>query len=220
MRKFKRTMIRKIHLGRFGVPVWTVALTMLIVLAAAGQSVGPALAGQITGDISLTVGGAGVSVGQAIVLDTKNETNGQLDLLHTIVDAIDGVIAVNDKGTGFTAAIEAVNGKTVKIQLDLVNNSGEEAFALIILSSEGVGVELNAEDVTPADTEDPDPLPIGYVDPADVDGVTVAQLSENSWLMKVPATESGGDLDFQIEISGGPGIHSVSALIVHVEPGG
>ena len=39
--KVTRTLRRKVYLGRFGVPVWIMALAAMLIAVAAGQAVGP-----------------------------------------------------------------------------------------------------------------------------------------------------------------------------------
>ena len=63
---------RKIRLGRLSIPIWAILAVPAVALAA-GQALGPVLAGSVTGS-------AGLTVAQAITLDVDN-----LDLDERIV---------------------------------------------------------------------------------------------------------------------------------------
>ncbi len=188
MRNMKRTMFGKIRMGRLGLPIWALALTIVAMVAAAGQAVGPVLSGQINGT-------AGLVVGQSIVLATEGTT------AHDITGEEDGVIVVSDDGTGFTAAVEAFRGQTVSIKLDLHNKGDQDSAALITIIAPR-GVDIDADEVT-----------------GEPDGVEVAKMSRNTWLMTVPAGEDEGDADVQIDLTGEPGFFTIQASIVQIAAG-
>ncbi len=196
MIKVKQVLTHRLHVARFAIPLWSMVLALAVVLGSSAQAVGPVLSKSINGTIGAAVGGAGgITVSSAIRLATG------VTQAHEIVDADDGVIGVNDDGTGFTAAIEAFENATVKIKLDLVNESGSLAYAIIAVSAPS-GVETDAEEVA-----------------LEVDGVEVARFTDNSWLLKVPAAEDEGDADFQLQISARAGFHTIVATISQMRPG-
>ncbi len=191
MRNVKGTMSSNVRLGRLGLPIWALVITvmaMAAMVAAAGQAVGPVLSGQINGT-------TGLVVGQAIVLDTTASS------AHAVTDTEDGVIVVSDDGTGFTAAMEAFRGTTGRILLDLKNKGTQDSAALITIIAPR-GVEIDANEVT-----------------GEADGVAVAKMSRNTWLMTVPNGETGGDQDVELSLTGEPGYFTVQASIVQIAAG-
>ncbi|MDP6514744.1 MAG: hypothetical protein QF878_16340, partial [SAR202 cluster bacterium] len=68
----KKVFGKKLSLGRFGVPVWIMGLATLLVVAAAGQAVGPVLSGAIQGS-------AGLVIEQAVTLDTDVASGSAID---------------------------------------------------------------------------------------------------------------------------------------------
>ncbi|MBI4337087.1 MAG: hypothetical protein HY683_04570 [Chloroflexi bacterium] len=129
-----RSLKHSVRLGRFGLPLWAVALAVVIIGAAAGQAIGPVLAGAVTGT-------AGVVAEQSIVLhtDTYASSHGGND---------DALAVINDEGTSFTAAIEQHMGDTETVLvLNLSNVSNDGANALLTLNvPAGVDVEVESLD--------------------------------------------------------------------------
>ena len=119
MKKLFRTMGRKIRLGRYGLPVWSMALALVAIAAVAGQAVGPVLAGSVTGK-------AGVVVSQTVVLDAAPTTANTND---------DFAATVNDEGTEFTVAIETQVGQYSGFSLSLGNLSGANANGILELNA-------------------------------------------------------------------------------------
>ncbi len=128
----KRFITRKISLGRFGLPVWSVAVAGLMVAAAAGQAVGPVLSGSVTGSV-------GMVVEQAITLDPDLGLGS-----NPVATGDDSATTRNDEGTEFTAAIELNVGETETVTIYVQNDSGANASALLELNvPKGIDVELN-----------------------------------------------------------------------------
>ncbi|MBI2916538.1 MAG: hypothetical protein HYY01_00965 [Chloroflexi bacterium] len=128
--KRKRTpaLLRKVHLGKVALPVWTLGLAVMLVAAVAGQAVGPVLSGSIQGR-------AGVVVSQTIVLSGP----------PTISGASDAVGTMNDEGTAFTVAIETHVGQQQVVTLPLANASGKTANGILELNvPAAIDVEVNS----------------------------------------------------------------------------
>ncbi|MBI2916509.1 MAG: hypothetical protein HYY01_00810 [Chloroflexi bacterium] len=121
---------KKVHLGRFAVPVWTIGLAGLLVAAVAGQAVGPVLSGSVQGS-------AGLVVSQTVVLKQAPTVVGD-----------DGAATMNDEGTAFTVAIETQVGQTSDFRLALVNDSGAPANFILELNAPA-GIDVDAEDSNP-----------------------------------------------------------------------
>jgi hypothetical protein len=129
----KKLFTKKIGFGRFSMPIWFAGLTILIISAAAGQAVGPVLAGGVQGS-------AGLVVEQSLVLDDDPGAH-SVDA-HTGDDAI---ITVNDEGTAFTAAIEMHIGDEAVLNLNLNNNSDADGNAILELNvPRGIDVEVDS----------------------------------------------------------------------------
>ncbi len=125
---------KKVHLGRLAVPVWALVLTVLVVVAAAGQAVGPVLSGSVTGKV-------GLAVAQTVLLDVDDGT-----VIPVAVDGDDDAVAtVNDEGTEFTVAIETSVGQRQTVTLDLANFSGARANAILELNAPN-GIDVTADD--------------------------------------------------------------------------
>ena len=196
--RFGRSLRNKVRLGRIRVPVWTLALTVVLVLAAAGQAVGPVLAGSVTGKAGVVVSqtvvlaGAPADAGAGVSIDGYG--NGSIDA----VDADDSVGTVNDEGTEFAYALETQVGQTSIINLDLDNQSGVSAnFILEIHAPAGLDIDANE----------------GNAD------VEMAQLNKNTWLGTVAHDPSGTD-DILIAVEpkddAAPGFYTITGRIVQV----
>lgn len=120
MRKIVQALRRKVRLGRMAVPIWAIALTVLIVGAVAGQAIGPVLTGSVGGTASVTAS-------QAITLDPGNPP------------AVDGatraLAVVSTDGTACTVAIETHVGQIQTLTLGLINNSTGAASAILQYSA-------------------------------------------------------------------------------------
>ena len=122
---------RQIRLGALKVPVWTLGAATLLIAVAAGQAVGPVLAGGVQGS-------AGVAVEQSIIID---EDSGDT----TVTGANEFVITVNDEGTGFTAAIEMQVGDSAVLELDVDNESDDDGNAILELNTAS-GLDIEVEE--------------------------------------------------------------------------
>ena len=109
-------MKRRFHIFGRAIPVWLLVLTLVV--AGAGAAVGTVLAGQIGGDVPVTVS-------QALTMDT--------DTPPVVSGADQKFTSVSDDGTGFTAAIETNTGDDVTVTLYPVNNSNEALVAKLTL---------------------------------------------------------------------------------------
>ncbi len=114
---------RKIRLGRLSIPIWTILAVPAVALAA-GQAVGPVLAGSVTGSVGLTVE-------QAITLDVDNR---DLDQRIVVNGADDAVTTTNDEGTEFSVAMELNVGQRVTADFYLWNASGVSGAAILELN--------------------------------------------------------------------------------------
>ena len=128
MKKLIRTLEHKVRVGRFGLPVWTMALAIMAIAAVAGQAVGPDLSGEVTGK-------AGVVVSQTVVLDAAPATANTND---------DYIGTRNDEGTEFTVAIETQVGQNSGFSLSVGNASGASANAVLTLNVPA-GLDVDAE---------------------------------------------------------------------------
>ncbi len=127
--KFIGSLGKKVHLGRMGLPVWTIGLGLTLVAAVAGQAVGPVLSGSVQGS-------AGLVVSQTIVLASAPVADGNED---------DFASTMNDEGTAFTFALETQVGQNQTVTLELDNHSGAEANGILELSVPA-GIDVHAED--------------------------------------------------------------------------
>ncbi len=68
MKKLARAFTHKMSVGRFGVPVWALGVSILLTAAATGQAVGPGLSGTINGRAAMVIGqSVGLSTGEDAV---------------------------------------------------------------------------------------------------------------------------------------------------------
>lgn len=128
-----RLLKRRVFFWNFHVPVWTVAAAAVIALgAAAGQAVGPVLAGNVTGT-------ANVTAQQAIVV-----TNRSTVTLGNPTDK--GLVVVNDNGTTFTAALEQhIGDQHQRLNLNIKNNSNATSSIVLQLKvPQGIDLEANS----------------------------------------------------------------------------
>jgi hypothetical protein len=109
-------MTKRLKIFGRAIPVWLLILTLVV--AGAGAAVGTVLAGQIGGEVPVTVS-------QALTLDTDDPPD--------VTGADQAFTSVSDDGTGFTAAIETNTGDDVTITLYPVNHSDEALVAELTL---------------------------------------------------------------------------------------
>ncbi len=114
---FSAMATKKARLGRLALPVWTVAVALVLVVTAAGQAVGPVLSGSIQG-------GGTVVTSQALILKTGSPG-------ITVDSADQWVVTVNEEGTAFTVAMETVVGRKQTLKLVMVNLSGKDANGVL-----------------------------------------------------------------------------------------
>ena len=132
----KSILSKKVRLGRISVPVWTSVIALAVMGLAAGQAVGPVLAGSVTGTTGLTIE-------QAITLDTAYDLGDN----PTVSGDDDAVTTRNDEGTEFTIAIELNVGERVTAVFNMQNHSDADAAAILELDvPAGIDVELVSED--------------------------------------------------------------------------
>lgn len=167
--KMKKVLGRKVGRGRFMLPVWTLAIAVAIIAAAAGQAVGPVLAGSLTGTVS-------VVVEQSITLDTDYPI-GDNPTVSTSGTA-DSVATRNDEGTHFTLAAELHQGEEVTLDLFLQNDSGEDSASILELNvPAGLDIEI---------TEVEDGTTVG------VSAIKEAQMSRTQWLLAIDSSVGTG----------------------------
>ncbi|MBI4311648.1 MAG: hypothetical protein HY681_07685 [Chloroflexi bacterium] len=160
-------------------------------LALAGAAV-VAAAGQAVGPVlsGSVTGSAGLTVEQSVLLDPTSPIGISG---HAGDDAL-GVM--NDEGTSFTAAIELHVGDTVVVSLPVVNVSDADANAVLeLVPPAGVDVEV---------------APSGA-------GISEAQMSKSSWLLKVD-TGNSNTLDITLEPKDDlkPGFYTLTGRIVQI----
>ena len=196
-KRLMRTLGRKVRLGRFGLPVWTMALAIMAIAAVAGQAVGPVLSGEVTGK-------AGVVVSQTVVLKAAPADATGADLTfasyqgNIVAPAADDSVGTrNDEGTEFTFALETQVGQLSIFTLVLDNTSGATANFIL---------ELNA----PAALD---------IDADGKDDASVAQLSKNTWLGTMTVTtDTTPDIQIAIESKddAAPGFYTITGKIIQV----
>ena len=186
-----KTLRHKFKIGRMSILVWLIGLTVLMVVAAAGQAVGPVLSGGIQGF-------AGLTIEQSVVFSSTSADHGVFDSAggggspHD-----DATVTLNDEGTAFTAAIELHVGDTEYLVLDLDNVSDVQANAIMELNVPA-GIDFEVDDL---------------------DGdISEAQLNRKSWLMKLDTVSLGSSGDLEIAISPKddlrPGFYTITGRIV------
>ena len=188
-----KTLRHKFKIGRMSILVWLKGLTVLMVVAAAGQAVGPVQSGGIQGFDGLTIE-------QSVVLSSTSADHGVFDSAggggspHD-----DAIVTVNDEGTAFTASIELHVGDTEYLVLDLDNVSDVQANAIMELNVPA-GIDFEVDDL---------------------DGdISEAQLNRKSWLMKLDTVSLGSSGDLEIAFSPKddlrPGFYTITGRIVQV----
>ena len=202
-KKLMRSMSRKVRLGRLAMPLWAMALAVLLVAAAAGQAVGPVLAGSVQGNTALTAG-------QALRLSPNSAGN-------VVTGADQFVITTNDEGTAFTAAIETKVGQRQVLGLDLDNTPQNQSGQV---ASSGTGVingilELSVPAGIDVEVRGSDQI-VACGNP-----YCLAHLSKNSWLFRLKTGGSqslGSDILITIESKddAAPGFYTIGGRIIQV----
>lgn len=171
------------------IPAWLVVLLALVlIIVAAGQAVGPVLSGAVQGSV-------GITAQQGLILNATSS-------LHSIEfasgHADDALITVSDEGAAFTAAIEMHIGDTAIIKLDVDNNSDAPANAVL---------DLNV----------PRGIDVSVQEDKDASGISEAQLTRSSWLMRI---NNGATGHLNISISPkddlAPGFYTITGRLVQV----
>ena len=139
-KRTKRLLRRRLGVGGIGLPLWTGALAILV-LAVAGQALGPVLSGMVTGS-------TGVVVEQSLRLTDDS-------VVYSNFGFDDAILTINDEGTAFTAAMELHAGALDNIvTLVIENTSGATANAMTrLVLPPGLRAEMESEigtDVTEA----------------------------------------------------------------------
>lgn len=114
-------------------PLWALAVAgAAVMVAAAGQAVGPVLSGSVSGS-------AGLTVEQSVVLSSTPIT-----VIDKYTLASNGLGVSNDEGTSFTAAIELHVGDTAILKLPVTNVSDAASNALLELNlPAGIDAEVH-----------------------------------------------------------------------------
>ncbi|MDP6514745.1 MAG: hypothetical protein QF878_16345 [SAR202 cluster bacterium] len=206
----KNTIGKKLSLGRFGVPVWIMGLAALLVVAAAGQAVGPVLSGTIQGS-------AGLVIEQAVTLDTDVASGSAIDFgdnngtLGETNEPSDGVGTRNDDGSQFTIAAELTAGDTIHVNLYLQNGGVSDTSAILELNvPQNIDVEMTTASVSASGGSLTDNV------------VDEGQLARNKWLMTV-GSEAGTDDDDGItliirpERLITPGFYTITGRLFQIE---
>lgn len=191
MNAVRRVVATRLRVGRLALPAWLAAAAVLAIAAAAGQAVGPILAGSVTGT-------AGVTGEQALVLSLSSTTVSG----HA---GDDRVMVVNDEGTSFTAAIEMHVGD--------IGYPGNSESAAILL-----GLQNTANAVVSAILELSIPAGLDIeVEPSSGSNVEEAQLNKGTWLLRVP-TSASGTVNIYIEPKDDakPGFYTITGRVVQI----
>ncbi|MDP6454588.1 MAG: hypothetical protein QF898_14900 [SAR202 cluster bacterium] len=185
MKKFSRM---KIRFGRLTAPVWMVGLIGLLIIAAAGQAVGPVLSGSIQGS-------AGLVVEQSLLLSATSTNN---TVVYTEGHSDDALVTVSDEGAAFTAAIEMHVGDDATLKLKLNNGSDAVTNAVMELNApRGIDVEVESS--------------------SGGEGLKEAQLTRTSWLMQVPSGNSDTiNITLEGRDTLTPGFYTVTGRIIQV----
>ena len=129
---FRCIISKKLRIMRVSFPAWVLGVALLVVAAAAGQAVGPALSSGIQDS-------AGLVIEQSVVLGPSGFSLGASS-------DNDGIFTTNDEGTGFKAALKPHVGEAIVVGLDLGNLSYAPANALLSLSvPSGIDVEVTSD---------------------------------------------------------------------------
>ncbi|MBI2917532.1 MAG: hypothetical protein HYY01_06005 [Chloroflexi bacterium] len=182
---------KKVHLGRMALPVWAIALTLVMVAAVAGQAVGPVLSGSVQGS-------AGLVVSQTLLLKPGSAGNTVVSVDGAAVD--DAAVTVNDEGTAFTAAIETQVGQPQALQLVLANGSGKVVNGILELNVPA-GIDVDAEGVDDASTN-------------------FAQLNRTTYLFSLAIGASNDTADVKVTVESkddaAPGFYTITGRIIQV----
>ena len=177
-RKIMRHLGRKVGIGRFALPIWSIGLAVAVIGAVAGQVVGPILTGSTSGTITLVVE-------QAVTLDPDYGL-GANPAVTFVVGTGDSATTRDDLSTGFSAAIEMKQGQRVELTLFMQNNTsngsadaGSDASAMLELHHDASKIDIEVEERTGS----------GGIQ------VQEAQMSPNTWLLVVPADAGSGSAE-------------------------
>ena len=167
---------RKLHLGRLGIPIWTLGLAVLVIAAVAGQTVGGGLGSSPTGSV-------GIVVNQGVTFDP--------DVNPTMSGQDDGVAVVNNEaGTSVRIALESFIGQRVYVCLPLQNSGSQDATAILEMNPPA-GLELDVEDFD-------DKIISSCGSSADIEVgaiVSEARMDQGTWLLDVGSEAGDGDND-------------------------
>ncbi len=191
----KNLLGKKFHLGRFGVPMWTIGLAGVMVAAVAGQAVGPVLSGSVQGS-------AGLVVSQTVVLAKAPENSPDATIssvAYTAATQDDFAATMNDEGTAFTVALETQVGQLAIVSLTLLNGSGKNANFILELNAPA-GIDVDADGMDNASN--------------------MSQLNKNTWLgVLVPVTsDANPDVKILVEPKddASPGFYTITGRIIQV----
>jgi hypothetical protein len=208
----KNTIGKKLTLGRIGVPVWIMGLAVLLMVAAAGQAVGPVLSGAITGS-------AGLVIEQAVTLDTDIEDGSAIgfgnndSIFSETNEPSDGVGTRNDDGSQFTIAAELTAGDTIHVNIYLQNEGVSDTSAVFELNvPQNIDIELIEAGVA-AD---------GSTISEGENVIQEAQFGRNRWLLTVGKDAGDGDDDgvtliIRPERLITPGFYTITGRLFQVE---
>ncbi len=195
----KNVFGRKLHVGRLGVPLWSIAVAGLAIAAVAGQAVGPVLTGSVSGS-------AGVVVSQTVVLGAApgNQGAGVVTFKGnpvTITAADDFAATMNDEGTAFSVALETQVGQNQIVTLTLSNASGKTANGILELSvPAGIDVEVDQN--------------------AGNDVTALARLNKHTWLFTLQSPTNDANTDVWVLVESkddaAPGFYTISGRIIQV----
>ena len=187
--------------GRF-IPAWVLA--GLLVLAASGAATGTVLAGQVTGDL-------GVTISQSLLVgdvDTRTKDN----------NAADSYDAVTDDKTAFTSGIELLQGDCYYVGLFLENASDFDLTADMVLDlPNGITADAVKGTISSLDSD----CEVSGTVSAD-DTTELVRATETTWQFDLASTSTASDdIDISIILALGdmvtPGFYTIGAEFVQTD---
>ena len=173
----------KVRIFGGSLPVWVLAAALIA--ATAGTATGVVLAGNVDGRVAATAS-------QAIKIGDGAGT--------TVSGADEGLVFVEDDGTGFHAAAEINTGDDYEVELSVSNLSDDELTGELTLTAPD-GITLDVEKAG-AITDD------------------ILQSGPSTWKFKLPVNDADATTDMKITVALAddtpPGFYSIDGTIEQV----
>jgi len=182
---------RRVPLWNSCVPVWSAAAAAIVVMGvAAGQAVGPVLAGDVTGT-------ANVTAQQAIVVTNKSTV--------TLGNPTDkGLVVVSDNGASFTAALEQhIGDGHQRLNLNIKNNSNATSSIVLQLKvPQGIDLAANSANT--------------WVLKEALLDISSDKTSQTMLLSLAGSTDADLQLSMESKDDAAPGSYTVSGTLVQI----